>query len=61
MKNPCLPVGYCFPASIPLLMETYSIHKLISIFRNGYLFTQNLCSMFERICPIVVEHGTIEN
>ena len=25
-KDPCLPVGYCFPASIPLFMEYYNIH-----------------------------------
>ena len=26
MKDPCLPVRYCFSASIPIYMEDYSIH-----------------------------------
>ena len=26
MKDPCLPVGYCFPASIPLVREDYNTH-----------------------------------
>ena len=26
MKYPCLPVGCCFPASIPLYREDYNIH-----------------------------------
>ena len=30
MKDPCLPVGYCFPASIPLFMHDYNIHTIPS-------------------------------
>ena len=28
MKYPCSPVGYCFPASIPLVTEDYNVHTI---------------------------------
>ena len=67
MKDPCLPVGYCFPASIPLFMEDYSIDIISFHIPQGLPLTLVVPIIYlsysntSNICPIVVDHGTIDN
>ena len=55
MKYRCLPVDYCFPASIDLFMEDYNIHTINShipqwlpltvvpiVYRSMFELTQHL-------------------
>ena len=66
MKDPCLSVGYCFPASIPPFMEDTIFIQIISIFHDGYpLVPIPHRSIFKRMqhlpYTVEVDHGTIEN
>ena len=43
IQDPCFPVGYWFPASIPLFMEDYNIHT--THFRIPQWFPPNVLPM----------------
>ena len=66
MEYPCLPVGFCFSASIPLFMEIIILCvRFISIFHNVTSFFLLLCSTFEltgmQHLSYIVNYGTIDN